>query len=330
MRDTRFDKYIGREQDAEFLAGNGLVEQNEDDLKEEQILFNSAMPYSLIWKDTNDFKKIIAWDSDWEKFLDHRIKIINLKGFENWLPWKVHEQLGIKLVNGFALNQAAIGTCAGAGFRNTGVCSDLINTKMANQKTFVEMSFELVYSLARGNGRLNWGSGCNGTGLVKYGTEIGNHWTSDMGPYTTRGSMVTQANLNNPEFKKRALQKQSIVAFLPSVSFDLFFKACSAGFSIWIGSPTYPSGAKKSNGLSVVGGWTNGAHATGFTFGAMIDGEPMLFFQNSHGDRYRGGAGDRFNSPASGTWVSRKDFPMFKITKNYGTPFVHCCELPNV
>jgi hypothetical protein len=197
--------------------------------------------------------------------------------------------------------------------------------------TPTETGVDIVYALARGNGRLAWGSGCNGTPLVKYGTEVGNWWTSDIGKYDTRGSNVTQANFSNPQFRERALQNQSIACFLPSVGFDTFYKACAAEMAIWIGSPTFPKRERKnSSNLSQASSWTSGAHATCFVFGMEVDNKRYLLWSNQHGNRYSGGAGDRFGTPSDVTWTDENDFPKFRITKNYGTPFVHLGEIPSL
>ena len=314
---------------SEFLIANGLVPQTEEERVEEHILFNSVVPLSVIWKDRNNDKKVIAWDSELEKYIDHRIKLINLNR-ESYMPWNIYKAMSLNWVNGYTLNQSSIGTCAGAAFRNGGCHSSLVNAKLTDSVP-TEFGCDIVYALARGNGRLAWGSGCNGTPLVKYGTEIGNYWASDIGPYNTRGSGVTQANMNNPAFKARALQLQSICCFLPEVSFDLFYKACAAGMSIWIGSPSFPSGAtKNSDGISVASTWTNGAHATIFDFAVEVDGKQYIHWDNSHGNRYIGGNGNRFESPPTGTWITKEMFGRFRINKDYGTPFIHMTELPNV
>ena len=331
MLDKRFDKYKDRENDAEFLMAEGLVEQNEQDMEQEQLLFNSAVPLSIAWKDRDHAKKIITWDSDFEKCIEHRIRLFKFGGIERYMPWNIYKEMGLNWVNGYTLNQSSLGSCAGAAFRNSQMHSGLVDAKMTDSAP-TETGVDIVYALSRSsNGRINWGSGSNGTNLVKYGTEIGNYWTSDIGKYDTRGSNVTQANMDNPAFKARALQNQSIVCFLPEVSFDLFYKACAAGMSIWIGSPAFPSAAKKnSDGISVPSNFTSGAHATSFNYAFEVNGIRYLSWDNQHGNRYSGGSGNRFNSPATGTCITQADFNTFRITKSYGTPFVHLTELPNV
>ena len=307
-----------------FVMANGLVEQNEEERLQERELFSNAVSLSTIWKSKDDTKKLIVWDDAFEQYLAHRALLIK-RNPAAYMPWNIQKQLGISLVNGYSLNQGAQGSCAGAANRNALTASDLVNAKFADYKSITETGVDMVYALARGNGRLAWGGGCNGTPLVKYGTEVGNYRTADVGKYDPAGRNVTQANFNNPTFKANALLHQSICCYLPDTNFDTFFKACSAGLSVWIGSPSFPASAKLSNGISVPDRWTNGAHATCFQFGIeeMIR---LLYWQNSHGERYHVGK-DKFDTPGSGSWIDDRQFTNFKIRKEFGTPFVVFGEL---
>ena len=322
----RFDFYKGK--DDEFLMSNGLLPQTEEEMDLEEQLFDSAIPLSLAWKERDDFKKVLLWDSAFEEYLEHRQILILHKGPENYFPWKIHDSMNLNLVNGFALNQGAQGSCAGAAWRNSLLCSDLVNAKLSDSGSIVETGVDMVYAMARGNGRLNFGSGCNGTPLVKYGTEIGNYRTADVGKYDPRGSNVTQRNFDNPVFKANALKHQSICCYLPDTSFDTFFKACSAGLSVWIGSPSFPASGTLLGSINTVSRFTSGAHATCFTFGMVQDGIKRLFFQNSHGPRYASGC--RYCSPNTGCWVDQTAFLQFRINRKYGMPFVHFGELVKV
>ena len=320
----RFELFDGKSET--FLMCNGLLEQTPEEQAEEQVLLSSAGALSLLWKDSTNAPRVIAWDSEFERYLDHRIKLIKLAR-ENYLPWNIYKEMGLNWVNGLTMNQGALGSCAGAAFRNSMGYSDLVNCKMTKSRP-TEVGCDIVYALARGNGRLNWGSGCNGTPLVKYGTEVGNYWASDMGKYDTRGGNVTQANMNNPAFKARALQKQSIIAFYPEITFERFWKVGAAGLFSWIGSSSFPNRAtKNSENLSQASSFTNGAHAT--TMGSGIElARKYIWWSNQHGNQYAGGARDRFDTPSDSTWIDNIDFPRFKINTNYGRPFVHIGEIP--
>ena len=292
----------------------------------EYELFQSARSLSTIWRSVDDTKKIVAWDDAFEEYLAHRKSLIDLAPQGIYLPWKIAQDKRLSFVNGYALNQGPQGSCAGAAWRNALLASDLINAKLAGFNEITETGVDMVYAMARGNGRLNWGGGCNGTPLVKYGTEIGNYRTADIGKYDPSGRNVTQANFNNPSFKANALLHQSICCFLPDISFDTFYKVCSAGLSVWVGSPSFPASASIRNGVSRVSRWTNGAHATCFQFGLEDFGVKLLYFQNSHGERYATQT-DKFDTPRSGTWINHAEHAQFKIRKEFGTPFVVFGEL---
>jgi len=323
MTENRFD-YLNGKSDS-FIVSHGLVEQTPEEVAMENVLMSSARSLSTMWRSVDDTKKIIVWDTAFEEYLEHRKLVIDMAPLGTYFPWNIQKEKGIQLVNGYSLNQGAQGSCAGAAKRNALLGSDLVNAKFAGYNGVTETGVDMVYAMARGNGRLNWGGGCNGTPLVKYGTEIGNYRTADVGKYDPRGSNVTQANFNNPTFKANALLHQSICCFLPDVAFETFYKVCSAGLSIWIGSPSFPASATIQGGISRVSNWTNGAHATCFQLG-IEDTAKLLYFQNSHGERYAKDK-DKFDTPRSGTWIDKGQFAQFKIRKEYGTPFVVFGEL---
>lgn len=324
----RYDFLRGKS--ATFLRDNGLVPQTAEDKAEELRLHSTARSLSTIWKDKDDEPKVLAWDDEFEAYLDHRRKLIKLGGFKNYLPWNIYKAAGYKWVNGFALDQSSAGSCAGAAHRNGLMASDLVSCKLAD-KVPVEIGVDINYAMARGEGRLDWGDGLNGTPLVKYATTLGNYWTSDLGKYDPRGSNVTQANMNNPEYKKHALSRQSICVYLPDLSFDTYVKACSAGFAVWIGSSAFPSRARKNaKGFSEPSAYARGGHATIFSYSVNFEEDWLLWWQNSHGAAYADGANDIFGCPETGTWISRANLPKFEINANYGKPFIVMGELPNL
>ena len=320
----RFDRL--KSKDADFVVSNGLVEQNEQEKQLEYELFNSSVPISTLWKNKDDTKKLITWNDEWEEYLEHRRKLIELAPIGTYFPWNIAKTLRNNFANGLALNQSNQGSCAGAAYRNALLASDMVNAKFAGYDEITETGVDMVYALARGNGRLAWGGGCNGTPIVKYGTEIGNYRTSDLGPYDPRGRNVTTSNFNNATFKANAFKHQSICCYLPDTRFDTFYKALSAGFSVWIGSSRFPSNARIENGISIPNNWTSGNHATCFQMGITESGRCLLYWQNSHGDRYRTN-GDKFETPYSGTWVDESNFGNFQINQNFGTPFAIFGEL---
>lgn len=265
------------------LMGNGLLEST----PENEALFAECMATSVsitaMWDDVDNTPKYIQWDDELIKYLEQRAALIDHEGREKFLPFNLYDSLGLKWVNGYNYAQA-IGDCSSHSSKNSLKASDLVNAKLTGRIP-VEIHPSITYSYSRGNGRFSWGSGENLSNYLKYLAEMGNFSAADYGKYTgSKPKIPTAAQ------KANALKHQSIIIPLPDTKFETLWLLCSAGIGVSIGSSVYPTSAKiDKNGVGVPDRWSSGGHATGFCGALTISSTRYLWWENSHGNRYKVG-----------------------------------------
>lgn len=308
---------------------NGLRRTTEADIALYDQCMASAVSLAHLWEDIDDTPKILKWDSEWEEYLEHRAKLIDLEGRRKYLPWNAYNSLGMDWLDGYAFVQNS-GDCVSFGHRNSLKASNLTNALRTGRKP-VEIAHSMTYALCRGNGRPQFGSGANLLPMAKYAAEYGNFWTLDFGKYDT-GAYCRKysSNPDSPQHK-HAKQTQSIIVFLPDPSFDTCYKVVSAGFGINIGTGTFIGGSAVNNdGVSRVNRWDTGAHSTSLIASwEGKSGERYIYNENSHPTNY---PSDSLNGGHQwGCWLTASDLE--HITGNafdYGNWYVNIGELPVV
>ena len=320
---NRFDALLNGA-DNDFLMTHGLFEMTEEETLLQQELMDSAVPFSLIWKDRGDAPKVIKWDAEFERYLEHRIKLIDHGGRESFAPWAIYEEMGLQYSGGYGLDQAQLGSCAMCSHRNATTINDLVNAKLLGVKP-VELNPSIAYAAARGNGKLAWGSGANLGPLSSYTAKEGNHLVSDVGPYNIAGKGVTEAN--RQQFRANALKHQSIICHLPNINFDTFQFIGLAGLAANVGTNSWCSGGQTdTNGMQIGTGRANGGHAiTKGGFAITIAGTDYVWFQNQHGLRYK--TGTRIKSHSSGCFMTRSNWGTLSINPKFGVPYICITEL---
>jgi hypothetical protein len=307
-------------EDYPFL--DGLLESTEDDVRMFGECMAAAIPLSALWKDANNESKIIQWDSDVEKYLAHRNELINNEGRESFLPWNIYRDMNVDWIDGYAFAQRS-GDCCSFGHKNSLKASNLTNAKRTGNKP-VEIANSMTYALARGNGRVKFGSGLNLNPMSKWAAQVGNYWTSDFGKYDT--GRYCRDYKKGGVLDSHALQTQSVIIYLPEPSFDCVFAVCAAGFGINMGTGTYPIASQvNSDGLSVPSSWKRGGHSMAFI--AAFEGQSgkrYVYLENSHGARYK--ADKLFGSAQYGCWCNEDDIRRM-ATFNYGTWYANVGEL---
>jgi hypothetical protein len=267
--------------------------------------------------------KSFAWDSGWERYIKHCAELIDHEGREKWLPWNVYRELNLNWLDGFAKAQRT-GDCCSFGHFNAGKASALTNAKRADRKP-TEFALSVAYAIARGNGKVSFGSGCNLNPMSKWSATKGNFWTSDFGKYDT-GTYVRKYKPGSVQ-DTNALKTQSIPLYLPEPSFDYCFAVCAAGFGINIGSGVYPTGSvTNSDGLAVALSWKNGGHSVALTAAFTgRSGKRYVFLENSHGARY---ASDSLSGDTKqwGCWMAEEHIKRMATFK-YGTWYVNLVEM---
>jgi hypothetical protein len=283
---------------------HGLLETSESDQLCYDECFARQIPFTAHWANLDDTMKSFAWDTEWEKFIRHCGEVIDYEGREKWLPWKIYAEQGLQWLDGYNFVQRT-GDCYSFAHRNATKTCNLTNAKRLDKKP-IEFAHSVVYALARGNGKVSFGSGCNLNPGAKWAAAKGNYWTSDFGRYDA-GKYVSQYKPGSVQ-DTNALKTQTIPLFLPEPNFDYCYAVCSAGFGIVIGSTVYPTSAvPNDDGLSVPTGWKHSDHAT-----ALIaafkgkSGKRYIYLENSHGDKY---AGDSLHTNKQhGCWLTEADF----------------------
>jgi hypothetical protein len=324
---SRFDHIFQEHDDTEFLLDNGLVEMNDEETREEEICMNSALPLSLVWKNRDDNEKYVRWDDELVRYMKHNQMLIDQGGRESFEPFTIYQSMGLNFLDGFALNQGSLGSCCGAAHRNAHIQTTLVDAKLMGVKP-IETSLSITYAVARGNGRIAWGSGLNLQPMAKWAAKIGNYLTSDMGKYDTRGGNVNAAN--KQRFSPNALKHQSTPCYLPNVSFDTFYEVARAGWCCNIGSSSWASGSViDANGMSVGNGKSTGAHATCLGgFAIEINGTKYILWTNSHGPRFR--QGTRIKQNPFGCFMTKQNWNLLAISTRFGTPYINFSEMGHI
>ena len=288
--------------DDEFI--DGLLESTEEDLRMFDECYSQAISISAAFKDTDNEPKYVTWDAELETWLRHRAAVIDEDGRANYFPWVLYETLGLQWLDGYNYKQKS-GDCCSMGHKNSLNCSNLSNAKRTG-RTAPEIAASMTYALARGNGRVKFGSGLNLNPMSKWAAQKGNFITSDFGRYDT-GAYVRKYQAGSQQ-DKNALKHQSTILFLPEPSFDHTFLMVSAGVGVNMGTGTYPTGSSvNGEGLGVASSWKNGGHAMAW-IATMISQtrKRYLYLENSHGNRY---VADKYNNkPQSGCWIDEAAF----------------------
>jgi len=306
----------------EYLLSNGLTETTEADELCYSELQDIAVPFTAHWIDSNNAVKAMQWDTAWEKYIAHCAELIDFEGRESYLPWNLYKSLNLNWVDGYSYVQL-LGDCAGHTLKNSGKASQLTTAKRTG-KIPREIALSTVYSIARGNGKVQHGSGCNLNPLMKWACTNGNYWTSDFGKYD--GGKYVSKYKKGSEQDKHALQTQSIALSLPEPSFDYCYAPCKAGFGISIGSHIYPTGSTlNSDNLGQASAWKNGAHALSLVTATKgKSGKRYVYVENSHGAKY---AADQYNPNKQwGCWLDENDIKKMATFK-YGVWFVNLMEM---
>ena len=267
-----------------YLLDHGLTETTESDQTCFDEFFAQAVPFTAHWEDRDDGIKIMEWDCEWEKFIRHRAELIDYDGRESYLPWNLYESLKLNWLDGYNYTQL-LGDCGGNSAKNSLKASNLTNARRTG-KNPKEIALSVAYGIARGNGVMKHGSGCNLNLLSKWTATVGNYWTEDFGKYD--GGKYISKYKKGSQQDINALKTQSIIIYLPELTFDRCFAVCAAGFGISIGSSVYPVGSvPNGDGIAVASTWKAGKHAT-----ALIaaykgkSGKRYVYVENSHYPNY--------------------------------------------
>jgi len=324
---SHYDKiYVGHEGDTEFLINNGLCIMTAEQANAELMAMNSAIPISLIWANLDDNEKYMAWDSDLEKHLQHFARVIDMAGRESYEPHTIYNEMGLNWLDGFATNQGTLGSCCMLAHWHAARQNKLVFSKMKGDFQPIDVMPAITYAVARGNGRINWGSGLNLQPMSQWAARIGNFTAADMGRYDIRGTQVTAAN--KQRFAANSLKYQSVPCYLPNNSFDTFYNIARAGLCCNIGTNSWPSGSiVDSNGMAIGQGVSRGAHAVTVGGHAMeIGGTRYILFTNSHGSRFR--QGTRIRQSTFGCYVTNQQWnQMFSIDNRFGRPYINFIEM---
>jgi hypothetical protein len=165
---------------------------------------------------------------------------------------------------------------------------------------------------------------CNSP-MAQWSSKIGNYLTSDMGKYSTSGTGVTEAN--RTKYAPNALANQSIPCFVPDLTFDTFYALAKAGLACNIGSDSWPANSTiDANGMSIGTGTSKGAHATTLGGHAIeIENTRYILWTNSHGPRHK--IGTRIKQSPFGTYLTKANWSLLKLNKNYGMPYINFSEM---
>jgi hypothetical protein len=307
--------------DFEFI--DGLTETTEEDMECFDFCMSHSIPFTAHWENLNDDMKVFQWDSEWEKYIKHRTEVIDQEGRESYLPWNLYRSLGLSWIDGYAKSQGT-GDCASFGHFNACKASMLSNARRTG-KIAREFALSVAYGIARGNGKMSFGSGCNLNPLSKWTATVGNFWTSDFGKYDV-GRYISKYQKGSQQ-DKNALKTQTIPIYLPSPSFDYCYAVCSAGFGINIGSGVYPTGSSvNGDGLGQASSWKNGGHSVALIAAwTSKSGKRYVFLENSHGQKY---VADSLSGGVRqwGCWMSEADIKKMG-TERYGRWYVSLTEM---
>ena len=306
----------------EYLLSNGLTETTEADQLCCDELMSMAVPFTAHWEDQNNTVKSFQWDSELEKHLKHYAELIDYAGREKYLPWNLYQSLNLKWLDGYNFTQRT-GDCCGHAHKNAGKAS-LLTTAKRTGRTPREIALSVAYAIARGNGHVRHGSGCNLNPMAKWASTVGNFWTADFGKYDG-GGYIRKYRKGGVQ-DNNALKTQSIIVHLPKPDFDYCYAACAAGFGINIGSHVYPVGsAPNGDGLAVPSNWKNGAHAVSLIAAwKSRAGRRYVFMENSHYPTY---ASDLLCSGRQwGCWLMEEHIKRM-ATERFGRWYANLMEM---
>jgi len=303
---------------------NGLLESTAEDKALLNECFAAAVSLSTLWENRNDEVKILAWDREWEDYLNRRALLIDVDGRTNYLPWNAYKKLGLQWLDGYALAQNT-GDCVSFGHRNALKTSNFTNGLRTGRKPR-EIAHSMTFAIARGSyNRPNFGSGANLTPMAKASAQYGNYWTEDFGKYDT-GAYCRKFKKGSVQ-DEHAKQTQSIICFLPENTFDNCYKVCRAGFGIVIGTSIFPGGSHvNEDGLARVSRWDRGAHCTSLiATWEGNSGQRYIYLENSHPTQYDS---DNLNEGHQwGCWITQDDFNKMNRGEDYGGWYVNIGEL---
>jgi hypothetical protein len=300
---------------------DGLLESTDEDRQCYGECLAQAIPLTALWRNDSDHAKFVAWDSEWEQYLKHRADLMDDEGRESHFPWRIYERLGLQWQDGYNFPQQKR-DCASFGHLGSLNASNLTSAMLSGSRV-PEIAPSIIYGLARGNGRMNFGAGLNLNPLSKWAAQKGNYWVSDFGRYDG-GSNVRKYNGSQDA---NALKTQSIIIYVPEPVFDYCYALCAAGIGIHMGTGNYPiTSAVNGDGLSVPVHWKQGGHAMSFVAAAEINSRRYLCLENSHGNRY---AADRFSQTKQPRcWIDQKNFLTLAAAKfRYGNWYGNAGEL---
>lgn len=304
---------------------NGLRPRTERDYQLFSECQAKAVPLSALWEDRDDDAKVVSWDAAWERFIQHRAGLIEAMGKERFLPWNIYKELNLDWLDGYDFVQQ-VGDCGSMGHKNSLKTSNLTNALFTGRKPR-EIACSVMYGIARGDGKMNFGNGCNLDPLAKYSAEKGNYWTEDFGPYDA-GRYCKKYRPGGVQ-DEHAKKSQSVIVYLAEPEFDLVYNACAAGFGVNMGSSIYPTGSSlNEDNLGEVDGFGSGGHCMAWVASTVgkKTGRRYVYLENSHPTKY---ASDELNPGHQwGVWVDERRFK--KIANNafiYGNWYVNIGEL---
>ena len=308
----------------EYLLSNGLTESTEEDIACYDELMSLSLPFTALWEDSDNEVKCFQWDSDWEKYLNHRAELIDYEGRREYLPWNLYKNLNLTWLDGYAKAQGT-GDCCAFGHFNSGKASNLTNAHRTGRVP-KEFALSVAYAVARGGGKLSHGSGCNLNPMSKWAATVGNYWTSDFGKYDV-GKYLSKYKKGSQQ-DANALKTQSVIIYLPQATFDHCYAVCAAGFGINMGSSVYPTASvPNGDGLATSSLWKNGAHSMALMASYIgQSGKRYIYLENSHGARY---AADALNKERQwGCWLDESHFKRLAESGfRFGTWYAHLVEM---
>ena len=308
--------------DIDHLLSNGLTDTTAEDEACYDELISMAVPFTAHWEDFDNSVKSFQWDRAWEKYLKHYTDLIDHEGRESYLPWNLYKSLDLNWQNGYNYTQL-IGDCCGHSHKNSAKASALTIAKRTG-RTPREIALSVAYAIARGNGNVSHGSGCNLNTMSKWASTVGNFWTADFGRYD--GGKYIRNYRRGASQDKNALKTQTIAVHLPKPDFEFCYAACAAGFGINIGISVYPTlSVSNSEGLAVLLAWKSRAHAVSLIAAwRSRAGRRYVFMENSHGAKY---ASDSL-SPVKqwGCWLTENDIKRM-ATERFGRWYVNLIEM---
>ena len=309
----------------DFVFFEGLRECTEEDVADYELCQASVIPFTAHWEDLDDSMKIMSWDSRWEEYIRHRAELLDNEGRESYLPWNMYKSLNLKWLDGYAKSQV-LGDCCDFGHFNSLKASNLTNARRTG-KTPRETAMSITYGIARGNGRMNHGSGLNLNPMARWSATVGNFWTSDFGKYD--GGRNTRNWRQGSPACANALKTQSIIIHLPAPSFEHVYAVCAAGFGINMGTNEFPISSRLcTDNVATPYTWKSGNHAMAFIAAWKSPaGRRFVFLENSHGARY---SSDMLNPQRQwGCWCSEAD--VVRMARNnvfrFGTWYCNLGEM---